>query len=423
MSRSAVRWTLIAVLALGAGGGAAVAIGAVTGGTSTTLGNATLKVTSAVYDPSNSRVFVQSADAPGQRSLEVPAGGGVITRWSSNLFRVQAGGGSFALNVVRPAGEGEFSVVAVDSHTVPADATTNIVTFPVRIPVSGGERLAIATDAPVWQGSDYPYTGAKVAVVTTPPASVGQTITRAYDWDGVLIAVEAVVEPDADRDQFGDVTQDVCPADASRQATPCTADAGVGLAATPTSIPLNGIGALAATVTAVSGAPAGTTLTMNLPPELELVQAIGPSGPCSGTTAVTCPVGDLAPGASANAVLVVRGVKAGAVASSASVATATTDPVAGNNTASANLTVTAVTAVTAGAAVAAPGCVVPPLKGLTRSAAGKLLRTFGCATGKVTTRKKPRSRKAARVVSFTPRAGTRRDRGAKVSLVLARPKR
>ena len=50
------------------------------------------------------------------------------------------------------------------------------------------------------------------------------------------MAISAVVEPDADHDQYGDISQDDCPADPTRQTGPCVTDLSLALAAAPASI-------------------------------------------------------------------------------------------------------------------------------------------------------------------------------------------
>jgi hypothetical protein len=418
MRSGTARWVLAAVLATGAGAGAAVAIAASVGGPATTIGDAARFVTSAVYD-STARLYVQAAEPAGERSFAVPAGGGVITSWSSTVFQVEAGGGTIALQIVRPLPGGSFEVIGSDSHTLPESVNQRrFVRYATRIPVTGGERLGIATSDNVWQGSDWPYTGATVAIGVPGTPTVGQTVATDYTYDDILMAAEAVVEPDADRDGYGDRTQDACPADATRQAAPCTADLAAGLAVSSPSVPVGGLTALAASAAAVSGAAAGASLTVSVPPEVEVVQAVGPGAPCSGTSTVTCPLGDVGLGATANAVVVVRGARTGAAAVSARVASSSTDPNAANDVATGTVTVTSAPA------AAVRECVVPPLKGLTRTGASRLLRTFGCTLGKVTTRKARKgARGTPRVVSSSPKAGTRRAQGSRVALTLARPRR
>jgi uncharacterized repeat protein (TIGR01451 family) len=82
------------------------------------------------------------------------------------------------------------------------------------------------------------------------------------------------------------------------------------------------------------------TVTDALPATLGLVSATPSAGSCSGTTTVSCALGELASGASATVTIVARGLKPGAVTNAATGASSTFDPNAANNAASAQLTVT-----------------------------------------------------------------------------------
>jgi hypothetical protein len=120
----------------------------------------------------------------------------------------------------------------------------------------------------------------------------------------------------------------------------------------------------------------------------------------------------MTPGTSAHAVLAVRGAQTGAQSVGGSVASGTSDGNASNDSSSATVNVTP-------AAAVPKECVVPPLKGLTKKGASKLLKAFNCALGKVTTKRKPR-RGRPRVSSSKPKAATRAPAGTKVAITLKR---
>jgi hypothetical protein len=65
-------------------------------------------------------------------------------------------------------------------------------------------------------------------------------------------------------------------------------------------------------------------------------------------------------------------------------------------------------------------CVAPNVTGKTLAAAKRAIRAAGCAVGKVARR--AATAKKGRVVAQSPKAGTTRPRGAKVSLVVSRGK-
>ena len=72
--------------------------------------------------------------------------------------------------------------------------------------------------------------------------------------------------------------------------------------------------------------------------------------------------------------------------------------------------------------VAAPTCLVPKLRGKTLLAARRVLRSRHCALGRVR-HGYSRTVRRGRVVAQRPRAGTRRPRGAKVSVTVSRGRR
>src|SRR5689334_13750367 len=93
--------------ALLAGGATAMAVAAGGSGQPTTLGDAEFHVTSAVYD---GILAVQATDQPGLPSYQVPAGGGVVTKWSLQLLNATADG-DVTFKVVQPLGPDEYKVI------------------------------------------------------------------------------------------------------------------------------------------------------------------------------------------------------------------------------------------------------------------------------------------------------------------------
>jgi hypothetical protein len=66
-----------------------------------------------------------------------------------------------------------------------------------------------------------------------------------------------------------------------------------------------------------------------------------------------------------------------------------------------------------------PPCLVPTLKGRPVRVAKEAIVAYDCSVGKIT-RATSQSVKKGRVISQRPRAGTRRDRGAKINLVVSK---
>lgn len=147
--------------------------------------------------------------APGNRVSE----NGVITTW-----RMQSGsaGSVVTLRVLRPASGG----LRVIASSAPLTTSGSITDAPVRLPVRAGDVLGVsnASSALIFgpaPGNTTVFTGpvAPGQLLTTPTPMGGQT--------GVTPLLQAVVEPDADTDGFGDETQDQCRGDRTRQTAPC----------------------------------------------------------------------------------------------------------------------------------------------------------------------------------------------------------
>lgn len=80
-------------------------------------------------------------------------------------------------------------------------------------------------------------------------------------------------------------------------------------------------------------AASGVTVRDVLPGQVGFVSAAATQGRCSGTSTVTCALGDLAAGARATITLTVTPRRTGAIVNSATATSPTADPNAGNNTA------------------------------------------------------------------------------------------
>ena len=131
---------------------------------------------------------------------------GVITSWRTRA----AVNGSMAFHVVRRSSGTTFRVVATDGRTV---TTGSIQEFSVNLPVREGDLLGL--DAP---GSDEPFRSASSALAArfVPPLS-SEPVEPAAHLSNTELLVDAVVEPDADGDTFGDDTQDQCPTNPATQ--------------------------------------------------------------------------------------------------------------------------------------------------------------------------------------------------------------
>jgi hypothetical protein len=160
----------------------------------------------------------------------LPAARGVIVRW-----RVKEASGQLRLRVLRPSSAGRTVVASSGVATSPGPG---VQTFAARIPVATGDLIAVDVlggmlgdrfYAPV---PNYPLPSGPPSVVATeqdwsPPLADGQLAPPPTAvFDQLESVYNADVEPDADGDGFGDETQDLCAADATRQ-TACVSDLAV----------------------------------------------------------------------------------------------------------------------------------------------------------------------------------------------------
>jgi hypothetical protein len=128
---------------------------------------------------------------------------GVIVGW---VVRVEAGLGQFAqqLGVFRPAGGDAYTKVAESPVEVFPEGFTQ---HPARIPVQAGDLLGL--HGPV----ETLFCGFGPSALFEGPMALGETQT--FQTEGaVKPPVSAVVEPDVDRDGYGDQSQDRCPSSA-----------------------------------------------------------------------------------------------------------------------------------------------------------------------------------------------------------------
>jgi hypothetical protein len=155
-----------------------------------------------------SGVFIQSS-SPGS-SYAVPSDG-VITSWS---FEAAAGSTPpLKLKIVRHAGGNDFTTIGDSQLETPTPSTLN--TWTTRIAVRAGDLLAHFYSDTTFSYRNVPgygtneISGSPGDPNLDPPP--GTTIT--YEPPSATphqIDVSAVVEPDVDRDGFGDESQDKC---------------------------------------------------------------------------------------------------------------------------------------------------------------------------------------------------------------------
>ncbi|HEY1456947.1 MAG TPA: hypothetical protein VGF15_00385 [Solirubrobacteraceae bacterium] len=202
---------------------AAAAASAQTG--SITIGQLALS-SSELSECQSKHAYLQSESASGQLSYTVPAPGGVITSWSE----APAGRtGSERLLVARPTTtQGRYTVLALSP--VETVSGTENQTFPVRIPVQAGDLLGLEPTTPglfCTFSEDFGYSGDLVGVLPGEP-SEGETLTVEPALSKKRLNVTGTLEPDADHDGYGDISEDRCPTDPStHEACPLPVISGV----------------------------------------------------------------------------------------------------------------------------------------------------------------------------------------------------
>jgi hypothetical protein len=176
-------------------------------------------------------VVWQHANVTGP-SYRVPAGGGVITSWTT-------GGGPSdglraRLEVVR---EGSSSPAVVGEGNLETGVPKlNPYTFPTRIPVQGGDTLGLETDSSLASICTLALGSAGDLLDGGSDPGPGNAFASLGTPDQGVLNVAAGVEPDADHDGFGDESQDSCPSEAAVHSGPCQSGATrVGQTFQPTS--------------------------------------------------------------------------------------------------------------------------------------------------------------------------------------------
>jgi len=127
---------------------------------------------------------------------------------------------TFRVADVIPQGPNPVTALATATGTGPtamlriADDQAPPQEFPARLTVRKGQHLGI--DSPVPLVASHDTAGSKFSYEYAPPLVDGAPARLSSEFLGELL-VQAVVEADADRDGFGDETQDACPSQASTQ--------------------------------------------------------------------------------------------------------------------------------------------------------------------------------------------------------------
>jgi hypothetical protein len=163
-----------------------------------------------------SRVQRTSTGTP--PAYQVPAGGGVIVSWSVYQDATASSSISAKLKLFRPtAAPLDYRAVAQSPMRGPL-TVGRLNTFPVRIPVSGGELLGLFYTAGGASCTHSAPAGNTQGACNTScdPAPPNGTMTVVDEPSPARVNVSARLEADSDRDGRGDETQDACPLTSSQ---------------------------------------------------------------------------------------------------------------------------------------------------------------------------------------------------------------
>jgi len=131
---------------------------------------------------------------------------GVITSYSVR----SSGAGLVRLVVFGPSAiAGHRTVVAMSAQN-PVPVNTAVNTFPTRVPVTAGLSIGLNNSAGSMICWGAGFAGDQVAAVPFDPAG-SSDFPGGNPQNTKRVNISAVLEPDVDGDQYGDLTQDLCP--------------------------------------------------------------------------------------------------------------------------------------------------------------------------------------------------------------------
>lgn len=143
-------------------------------------------------------------------TYKVPLGGGVITQWQTRPNADQ--GQQATLKVIRDSGGTVGSSDTVLASSALQSLTPGVVnSFATRISVSGGDAIGYGVPAGSQTQACYEtQTNSNNGVKAGPDPSPGTNLVIDNDSTQRRLNLTATVEPDGDRDGFGDDSQDRC---------------------------------------------------------------------------------------------------------------------------------------------------------------------------------------------------------------------
>jgi uncharacterized repeat protein (TIGR01451 family) len=267
----------------------------------------------------------------------IPSPGGVITSWS---YQAGATAESVRLDAwMSLSFPGQYNAAG---HSVSRAVTPGVLNvFPGRISVAPGDLIGLTVTG---TGSSCDYATASNQDVVSAcfdcqQQPIGASTTIASAMSGLRVNASARLEPDADKDGYGDETQDQCLNDGTTYAGPCRADLTVSVTA-PSTVATGE--PLPYMITVTNRGPSlarGVVVTDTLPVGATWLPEKSDAR-CTGDSVAACPTVDIMPGGSAPTHIVASVGSIGAIVNSLAVSSSITDPDLSNNTATASTEVT-----------------------------------------------------------------------------------
>jgi len=158
------------------------------------------------------------ANGPGSPLPATVPSAGIVTRYSVSIIPLPPEIiATQALKIFRPTGVAKQFQVVGESSSASLIGGTN--TYPTRVPVQAGDQIGNVVSAEGLSMALHCETGNagdRLGLIEGNPGP-GSTATVAAEEGGSQVPIVVFIEPDADKDGFGDETQDLCPQSATTQ--------------------------------------------------------------------------------------------------------------------------------------------------------------------------------------------------------------
>jgi hypothetical protein len=179
-------------------------------GAATTIGQVNPSTPNGGGNCDPQEVYTQSRSAG--VVLDTAPSAGVITSWATNATDTPGQQAQLKTISSTPNPGAVFTVQASSALQALTPSTLN--RFATRIPIQAGQRIGYFFPAGADDSQSCTYNGVQNPNEVAAGPSNGQPGSSFTDVDGSsqkLLNLEATIEGDADRDGFGDETQDRCP--------------------------------------------------------------------------------------------------------------------------------------------------------------------------------------------------------------------